>query len=179
MIICGAFAGAVDAEEITTPRKGTPRPAVEVNLEVLDSLSPTDTVVAPVVLRPPSGVKTKTKATAAATPAALETPGSEHAGRILFEGESTNLSKAAEQKLAGLAKAIAAADGKVELQAFAGPAGADQARAARRLAFWRAIAVRSFLIESGVRSARIDLRPLGLPNDQGPSERVDIVLLEP
>ena len=41
----------------------------------------------------------------------------------------------------------------------------------------RALAVRSYLIEQGIRSTRIDVRALGLAGDSGPLDRVDVVLL--
>ena len=51
--------------------------------------------------------------------------------------------------------------------------------AARRLSLSRALNVRSYLIEQGVRSTRIDVRAIGLPEDNGPADRVDILLLTP
>jgi len=37
--------------------------------------------------------------------------------------------------------------------------------------------VRSFLIERGIRSTRIDVRALGIPEDDGPEDRVDVVIV--
>ena len=42
----------------------------------------------------------------------------------------------------------------------------------------RALAVRAFLIERGVRSTRIDVRAMGKQSEGGPSERVDVVLVD-
>ncbi len=45
---------------------------------------------------------------------------------------------------------------------------------ARRLSLSRALAVRAFLIDQGVRSTRMDVRALGDKVQDGPSDRVDI-----
>ena len=46
-----------------------------------------------------------------------------------------------------------------------------------RLALSRALNARAYLIEQGVRSTRIDARAIGLPEDTGPADRIDILLL--
>jgi len=45
----------------------------------------------------------------------------------------------------------------------------------RRLSLSRALAVRAFLIDQGVRSTRLDVRALGDKTGDGPADRVDIV----
>ncbi|MDA1132916.1 MAG: lysophospholipase, partial [Proteobacteria bacterium] len=65
---------------------------------------------------------------------------------------------------------------RVQLNAFAGGT-AETIGAARRLSLSRALTVRSYLIDQGVRSTDIDVRALGIP-ETGEPERVD-VLLEP
>jgi hypothetical protein len=67
-------------------------------------------------------------------------------------------------------------DGRLQLKAYAGGT-AETLSSARRLSLSRALSVRSFLIEQGIRSTRIDVRALGRAEDSGPPERVDIVLL--
>lgn len=67
-------------------------------------------------------------------------------------------------------------DGRLQLKAYAGGTG-ETLSSARRLSLSRALSVRSFLIEQGIRSTRIDVRALGRAEDSGPPERVDIVLL--
>ncbi len=52
----------------------------------------------------------------------------------------------------------------------------DNASQARRLSLSRALAVRSYLIEQGVRSTRIDVRALGNKTDVEPADRVDLIL---
>lgn len=51
---------------------------------------------------------------------------------------------------------------------------AEAASKARRTSLSRALAVRTFLIENGVRSTRIDVRALGNKAEGGPPDRVDI-----
>jgi outer membrane protein OmpA-like peptidoglycan-associated protein len=57
-------------------------------------------------------------------------------------------------------------------------AGNDDATSqARRLSLSRALAVRSYLIEHGVRSTRMDVRALGNKVPEGPPDRVDVMLV--
>lgn len=96
--------------------------------------------------------------------------------RIDFGGASMRLTPDAERKLKSLAATMMENDGRLQLKAHAGGTG-ETRRLARRLSLSRALEVRSFLIEQGIRSTRIDVRALGRPEDDGPSERVDVVLL--
>ena len=78
--------------------------------------------------------------------------------------------------------AIAAmkADEQLRVQLVAYASGTpEQANQARRLSLSRAIAVRSYMIEQGVRGTRIDVRALGNRTDSGgPPDRVDVVAIE-
>ncbi len=65
---------------------------------------------------------------------------------------------------------------RLQLRAYAG-GDANSASQARRLSLSRALAVRSFFIEQGVRSTRIDVRALGNRVEDGPSDRVDVNLM--
>jgi outer membrane protein OmpA-like peptidoglycan-associated protein len=65
---------------------------------------------------------------------------------------------------------------RIQLMAYAGSQGGS-ASAARRLSLSRALAVRGYLIENGVRSTRIDVRALGDAVEQGSPDRVDVVAL--
>jgi hypothetical protein len=63
----------------------------------------------------------------------------------------------------------------LRLQVVAYAAGDDlSASAARRLSLSRALAVRTFLIDNGVRSTRIDVRALGDKVPDQPANRVDL-----
>ncbi|MFQ5466889.1 MAG: OmpA family protein, partial [Kiloniellaceae bacterium] len=63
---------------------------------------------------------------------------------------------------------------RVQLLAYARDAGSGSSRA-RRLSLSRALAVRAFLIDKGIRSTRMDVRALGGKSGDGPADRVDIV----
>jgi len=52
----------------------------------------------------------------------------------------------------------------------------DTASQARRLSLSRALAVRSYLIEKGIASTRLDVRALGHQVDSGSPDRVDLTL---
>lgn len=91
-----------------------------------------------------------------------------------FAGGASALSDDAKGQLDALAKAILNNEDRLQLKAYAAAAGAD-ASGARRLSLSRALAVRSYLIDKGVRSTRIDVRALGAAADGGTLDRVDIV----
>ena len=65
---------------------------------------------------------------------------------------------------------------RVQLMAYA-EGTAETASQARRLSLSRALAVRSFLINQGVHSTRMDVRALGNKVEGGPADRVDAVLV--
>lgn len=112
---------------------------------------------------PPPDSKTKSKG---------KTPGDALTARILFESGSATLSDKARAALAELASDLpAAASGRITLKSYS----AGEKRAARRLSLSRAHAIRSFLVDKGVASTRIDVRPLGATTVEGPADRVDII----
>lgn len=96
--------------------------------------------------------------------------------RVMFSGASTRLSPQGEQQLKALADQLGDSDTRLQLKAYGG-GSSETVSAARRLSLSRALAVRSYLIEQGIRSTRIDVRALGIAKDGGPAERVDLVLL--
>jgi outer membrane protein OmpA-like peptidoglycan-associated protein len=62
---------------------------------------------------------------------------------------------------------------RIQLVAYA-EATDDRESRARRLSLSRALAVRSYLIDAGVRSTRMDVRALGSTAEEGPLNRLDI-----
>lgn len=93
------------------------------------------------------------------------------------EGESV-LPQTAQAPLSGLAALLGQDETlRLQLKAYASGSG-DSASQARRLSLSRALAVRSELIEQGVRSTRIDVRALGNKSENGTSDRVDIILVQ-
>ena len=95
--------------------------------------------------------------------------------RLLYDAGSVQLPAAGEVRLKALAELLTESDDRIQLKAYGG--GDDATSAARRMSLSRALAVRSLLIEQGVRSTRIDVRALGVAKDGGPADRVDVLLL--
>ncbi len=65
---------------------------------------------------------------------------------------------------------------RLQIVAYAS-GGDDSGSQARRLSLSRALAVRSYLIDQGVRSTRMDVRALGNRSPSGPADRVDILMV--
>ena len=98
--------------------------------------------------------------------------------RIVFEHDSSKLPGDARDALKALSDRMGQQDTlRLQLLAYAGDADTS-ASAARRLSLSRALAVRSYLIENGVRSTRIDVRALGNKSTEEVTERVDITVVE-
>jgi outer membrane protein OmpA-like peptidoglycan-associated protein len=93
-----------------------------------------------------------------------------------------NVSDTPDQAKPTLDKVVAAlkADEQIHVQLVAYAGGPpDQASSARRISLQRAISVRSYLMEQGIKSARIDVRALGNRTDvPGPQDRVDVVVTD-
>ena len=97
--------------------------------------------------------------------------------QLAFPESASQLDDKAKRDLDELVRGIGTnEDTRVQLLAYASAPGADNASQARRLSLSRALAVRSYLIEKGVHSTRIDVRALGNKNEGGPADRVDVVV---
>ncbi len=97
--------------------------------------------------------------------------------RIEYSGDAANLPGGARDQLVTLAKRLLQDESlRAEVKAYAS-GSSGSASAARRLSLSRALAVRALLIEEGVRSTRIDVRALGNRSEEGPPERVDVLLV--
>ncbi len=98
--------------------------------------------------------------------------------RLPFLAEAATLPPGAEQPLGRLAALLEADRAlRLQLKAYAG-GDSGSASQARRLSLSRALAVRSFFIEQGVRSTRIDVRALGNRTEEAPVDRVDILVIK-
>jgi outer membrane protein OmpA-like peptidoglycan-associated protein len=134
---------------------------------------------APSAPPPATQLASTTPKPAAPEPAAQVAAISPQAGlpaQVMFAPNVTDMPDQAKAALSTVVKALKADDQlRVQLVAYAsGPA--DQASQARRLSLSRAIGVRSYLIEQGIKSGRIDVRALGNRTDVGgPPDRVDVV----
>lgn len=124
---------------------------------------------------PPAETEPVPQETAALAPLAVPEDGT--LAVVEFEGTSTRLTPSAEETLRRVATTLAQSEGRLQLKAFAG--GGEATSGARRASLSRALAVRAYLIEQGVRSTRIDVRALGAAGDSGPPERVDVLYLAP
>ncbi len=114
------------------------------------------------------------------TVAALTPEPAPAAGEILsipFAGGSSELPGGAEGDLQAIADQLGASDTlRAQVKAYA-DGSTGSASSARRLSLSRALAVRSILIEMGVRSTRIDVRALGDRNEGGAPDRVDVLVI--
>ena len=118
----------------------------------------------------------ETKVAALGPATAPATPGEKM--QIEFGAGESVLPQTAQAPLAILAATLGQDETlRLQLKAYAG-GDADSASQARRLSLSRALAVRSELIEQGVRSTRIDVRALGNKSEDGTSDRVDVILVQ-
>ena len=157
----------------TTPAP-TPAPAPA------PSASANATPAAPVATpNPPAATSAPETKTAMLTPppAASAAAAGESAASasIAFPKDGAALTDDGRNALIAAAKR-AAADPAIQLQVLAYASGDEEnASKARRLSLSRALAVRSFLIDQGVHSTRIEVRALGNKVPEGPADRVDLV----
>jgi outer membrane protein OmpA-like peptidoglycan-associated protein len=95
--------------------------------------------------------------------------------RLTFKSDSAELTRAMKKELEALAGLLQRDESvRIQLMAYARSSDGSPSRA-RRLSLSRALAVRAFLIDNGVRSTRMDVRALGDKGDGGPADRVDIL----
>ncbi len=97
--------------------------------------------------------------------------------RVDFNLNSAELSEAGKSVIATIADQLMK-DDNLRLQLVAYATGGESVAEARRLSLSRALTVRSLLIDKGVRSTRLDVKALGTKADDGPSDRVDLVLVK-
>ncbi len=99
-----------------------------------------------------------------------------HKRLVAFEKDGAHLPDQIRTSLTQLAERLAS-DTALQIQLLAYAQGdEDNASKARRLSLSRALSVRSFLIDQGVRSTRIEVRALGNKVPEGPADRVDILV---
>ncbi len=133
---------------------------------------------------PPAAAKAAPRAPAPTRTAALPPPKAPAPAtevgttRVRFDGRSTKLSGTARQGLEGLAGKLKGNETlRIQLLAYA-EGTAETANEARRTSLSRALVVRSFLIQQGVRSTRIDVRALGNKTEEDPKDRVDMLVVK-
>jgi outer membrane protein OmpA-like peptidoglycan-associated protein len=98
--------------------------------------------------------------------------------QVVFGSESALLSDKAKAKLEKFTVHLKSNPG-LRIQLLAHASGTEEAASqARRLSLSRALVVRSFLIEQGLPSIRIDVRALGNKGSGKPADRVDLVFTD-
>jgi outer membrane protein OmpA-like peptidoglycan-associated protein len=97
---------------------------------------------------------------------------------LKFKAGVTDLGNGPQPVLDGIANRLLANESlRIQIVSHA-TGGADDAMEARRVSLARAVAVRAYLIEKGVRSLRIDVRALGNRADNGPAtDQVDLLVV--
>lgn len=110
--------------------------------------------------------------------AALPPPALAEGLSLEFDSGSSDLTGAMEDRLLSLAQQLREEESqRLRLEAYA--AGYDQdMSASRRLSLARALAVRAFLLDQGVRSTRMDVRAIGRSPSGQPADRVEILPAE-
>lgn len=93
-----------------------------------------------------------------------------------FPGNSSDLTSAAQRKLDAVIRQMEdlADGGRLQVRGYA--TGEDGSKSsARRIALSRALSVRSYLMDKGVKAKRVDVRALGAETDRNPLDRVDLI----
>jgi outer membrane protein OmpA-like peptidoglycan-associated protein len=114
---------------------------------------------------------------ASPTPQMAAAPGT--LSRVLFQPGSADLNDDGRRELTQLAARLGReGESRVQLLAYADGAPETESQA-RRLSLSRALAVRSYLIEQGIRSTRVNVQALGIKSTGGPPDRVDAMAATP
>ncbi len=168
------------AEPVAAVPDTAPRPVPTAAATAIPTPAPSPAAVA--VMNTPPAIAPAPAPPPAVTPAAAPAALSAARGRVarvLFTAGASELPDSAKSDLKAIAQRLAAnEDARLQLMAYAA-GGADEANQARRLSLSRALAVRTYLMEQGVRSSRMDVRALGNRLDgSDPPDRVDIVMLD-
>lgn len=155
-------------KKVTAPAPPPPPPSLP---------AATNTVPAP----PPPEPKVAAVNAAPASPPAAPAPSSQgtvgDTVRIAFAAGQSQLPADATAKLDAVIGRLQKDDAlRIQLMAFA-DGDTEGANKARRLSLSRALAVRAYLIDHEVASTRMDVRALGNRSDDGPADRVDVVVV--
>lgn len=132
----------------------------------------------------PAAPEKKVASAAPAAPAApeqasksTETP-ADGPVKVIFISDDTKLSADGQSALESVLEKLSASENlRVQLMAYAAGDELTSSKA-RRISLSRALSVRSYLIEKGVRSTRIDVRALGDKGASEPKNRVDVNVIE-
>ena len=130
--------------------------------------------------KPESVARTRSETTEpeqqAALPPATITPGT--AFKVVFAPGASKMPASAKVPLRDLAAGLKGKKNlRLQLLAYAGGKSLSASKA-RHLSWRRALSVRSYLIKTGVRYNRIDMRSLGNKTTDEPLNRVDVVVVQ-
>ncbi|PPR74369.1 MAG: hypothetical protein CFH03_00163 [Alphaproteobacteria bacterium MarineAlpha3_Bin2] len=161
-------------------KSAPPPPAMKAVEKPVAAMAPAPTKPAPpattMAAAKPKQKKTK-KEQAAVSPAPKSTP-TGRALQVVFADTASKMPAKAKKGLQALALKLKSKDTlRLQLMAFAGGKSLSSSKA-RRMSLSRALSIRSFLIENGVRSTRIDVRALGSKTTEKPLNRVDVNIVE-
>ncbi len=172
----------------TPPHVEAPTPPHAPPAQAANDAAPIPLAAAPQAAAPtpspaPSAAPATDNATAgSASPAPTQVASAASTGGALntvkFAAGAVNLPPGSQALLNTVAAKLIADDTlRVQLVAHAS-GSADQAMEARRISLARAVAVRAYLIDKGVRSMRMDVRALGNRADDGPpGDQVDLLVV--
>jgi outer membrane protein OmpA-like peptidoglycan-associated protein len=116
-------------------------------------------------------------AAAPTPPRPVPAPGPAGLVTLAFPGGQGELPAADLAALDALARQYANGEDRLQIRAYAASTVSDGGSGARRLSLTRALAVRQYLIDKGIRSTRIDVRALGAPTDGSAADRVEVALV--
>ncbi|NQV84191.1 MAG: OmpA family protein [Rhodospirillales bacterium] len=151
------------------------KPAVKMPLPPKAAPPPAPAPVVKAEVKPEAAPEEKQQA---ALPPGPETTKTGQTLRVEFAANVSKLPATAKTGLLALAAKLKDNENlRLQLMAYAGGKSLSASNA-RRLSLSRALSVRSFLIEKGVRSTRIDVRALGNKTTETPPNRVDVNIVE-
>lgn len=162
---------------MATPVAATAKPASATTTTTTTTVAPATVRTSEATTSPPVAVSAPPAEPTrmAALPPAPASAGKQSM-RIAFSSSAATLPEAAKGELKQIAAQLSKDPAlRVQVMAYAG--SSEDASKARRLSLSRALAVRSYLIEQGIGSTRIDVRALGNNADGGPADRVDLAVV--
>jgi outer membrane protein OmpA-like peptidoglycan-associated protein len=165
-----------------------PRPALQPPIQAHNDNAPVPLTAAPQAPTPaatanaPAAPVTDDAVAGGSRPTQVQVASAASMGNVVntvkFAAGTTDLPTGSKSVLDTVAGKLLGDDAlRVQLVAHA-TGGTDQAMEARRVSLARAVAVRAYLIDKGVRSLRMDVRALGNRSDDGPAtDQVDLLIV--
>lgn len=154
----------------------SPAPAASAPASALAPAPQAAAPAAPPTAAPPARAPAPQVAAAPTPPRPVPAPGPGAGGvvTLAFPGGQGDLPAGSQAALDALAAQLASGEDRLQIRAYAASTVSDGGSGARRLSLTRALAVRQYLIDKGIRSTRIDVRALGAPTDGSDADRVEV-----